>query len=88
MCLASLAMSIRVASLNGSFLSLLCHLLQVRVVIQNAKGQVHEDEVMGVLATRESHNLSTNRPVAMDMTLVEGVASDSMGCVVPEQVSL
>ena len=62
--------------------------MQVRVVIQNAKGQVHEDEVMGVPATRDSHNVSTNRPVSMDMTLVEGVTSESLACAVPEQVSL
>ena len=64
------------------------YLLQVRVVIQNAKGQVHEDELMGVVTTRDSHHVSKHRSVSMDMTLVESMASESIACAIPEQVCL
>lgn len=63
------------------------YLLQVRVVIQNAKGQVHKEEVMGVVMASDPHNQTTTRVIPMDMTLVEGVASESTMPTMPEQVS-
>ena len=68
--------------------------LQVRVFIQSATGQIHEETAddkdidVGDTPISCHHNDTTTRSVAMDMTLVEGVPTDPCNAITTDQVCL
>ena len=69
-----------------------CVCVQVRVFIHSATGQIHEETAedkeheVGDTPLPNPHNETTTKSVAMEMTLIEGGASDPYTTITTEQV--